>query len=364
MDYFFKKDFTFKEKINFVFLCGSHFNKYDKTDKRSILKDKLKLSKQGYYPIILEENFCLKESTNKYLGYDDIFLNDLSDIEKLVSIFASKIFIIHDSYSTSAELGVFASNKNTRNKIAVLCAEELSIDEDKIGFFSKISFFKHQLPNKATKITFNPDMIVNKISRNKSDYYTYFHNNEIGENLWNKIATFLDNDNVQLNFLIKKKRFNLGEIKNSVEYFVYGRNYVDIGIKLEHLPVQICCILGNSNIKKELRNTHKLHEIVSIIQEEYFKVLFSTIRMLEFKDLNFDCKRVFCNYNDVRIREAIALCIYLLQASEFIDLVCIDCNDTSKRKIVIKENLRFFYEHNKNFLCEIKKSEFSGLKNE
>ena len=138
MDYFFKKDFTFKEKINFVFLCGSHFNKYDKTDKRSILKDKLKLSKQGYYPIILEENFCLKESTNKYLGYDDIFLNDLSDIEKLVSIFASKIFIIHDSYSTSAELGVFASNKNTRNKIAVLCAEELSIDEETAPYITQI----------------------------------------------------------------------------------------------------------------------------------------------------------------------------------------------------------------------------------
>lgn len=365
MDSYFNNGFKFKKSINIVFLCGSHFNKHEKDDKRLILKEKILLCEDDFYPVILEENFCLKKSTSKYLGYDDIFLNDLSDIEKIVSVFASKIIIIHDSFSTAAELGVFACNKMNRDKIAVLCPQFLSIDEDKIGYFSKISFFNHNSSYKSNLIYYSPDLEINKISKYKSDYYTYFHNNQIGENLWNCIDYFLRNKNAGMRFSAKKYIFSLGKtnINDSIEYHVNKFKEVYIKIKLEHLPTQICFLLSEHNIRQKLIKPHKISEIVGILEQFYYEIIFSTIRKLEYENLKFDKKRVNGNYENIKIRDAVALTIYLLQAAGFIDLISVD-SDYAFRKVAIKEKLRSYCEDNKDFFCNNETSKFNGIKNE
>ena len=366
MSYIFQSGYSFDNDLNFIFLCGSHFNKKSDVDKRKILKEKIKSQSEEYCPIILEENFSLKGSNKNYLGYDDIFLNDLSDIEILMSVFSKAIFIIQDSYSTSAELGSFAVNKHIRPKIGVICPDPNSVDEDKIGFFSNFSFFNDSHLYKSTKIIYSPDVIVHKVSKYRSEYYTYFHNNEIGENLWNQIKGFIEAHNTNTVFNIKRNKFkNSNEIENSIEYFINQENHLHVSVKLEYLPIQILSLFVDNSLKTLLRSEKELFEIVSIIEELYKKTLFNTVQHNEINALDYKELKILTNYYDLSLREAIAFCIYLLQAAEFIGLVKeSDDSNYSIRKLVFKEKLNSFLKKHRDFLVEDKDSEFSEIKYE
>ena len=104
----FAENYSYDDPLNIVFLCGSHYSKKSKHDKRNILKEHIDGSTSNLHAIILEENFQFASTSKQYLSYDDIYLSGLAQIEQLASLYASKIIIIHETISTAAELGMFA----------------------------------------------------------------------------------------------------------------------------------------------------------------------------------------------------------------------------------------------------------------
>lgn len=209
-----------EKKYTLFFLCGTVFDEENASDKRIVLKKYIESINDKYKAIILEQNFIFRgESKKGYLAYDQIFLRNLFDVEMLMSLLADKIFIIHESISTAAELGMFASNPNIANKICLLVPDKINVEERKISKFIRMAFMNRS-PRIRT-IVFYPTVIKNKISPTKSDYHTYFNNNKIGENLGAKIKRFIRyNLKSSVNLSIKKARYN----KPYKEYISYIKN--------------------------------------------------------------------------------------------------------------------------------------------
>lgn len=87
----FAENYSYDDPLNIVFLCGSHYSKKSKHDKRNILKEHIDGSTSNLHAIILEENFQFASTSKQYLSYDDIYLSGLAQIEQLASLYASKI---------------------------------------------------------------------------------------------------------------------------------------------------------------------------------------------------------------------------------------------------------------------------------
>ena len=69
-------------------------------EKRTILKEYLSQSAVNCQSIILEENFVFSKQRRNYLAYDNIFLKNLSEVEKLASLYADKIIIIRNYFNS------------------------------------------------------------------------------------------------------------------------------------------------------------------------------------------------------------------------------------------------------------------------
>lgn len=88
----FAENYSYDDPLNIVFLCGSHYSKKSKHDKRNILKEHIDGSTSNLHAIILEENFQFASTSKQYLSYDDIYLSGLAQIEQLASLYASYIW--------------------------------------------------------------------------------------------------------------------------------------------------------------------------------------------------------------------------------------------------------------------------------
>lgn len=111
-------DLTINDPLKIIFLCGSKFNN-EHYDKRIVLKRYLE-QKQNIYPLILEENYeffvdKLKKFQEK-IPYSEINLDNLFKVESLTASISDGIIIIHETDSTAAEMGIFATNPIIRKK--------------------------------------------------------------------------------------------------------------------------------------------------------------------------------------------------------------------------------------------------------
>ena len=78
--YIFKEQ-EFSNEYRYIFLCGSHYVRSNKKDKRNVLREFLKKENANYCPIILEDNFMFRNKTSRFLLYDDIYMKDLYQVE-------------------------------------------------------------------------------------------------------------------------------------------------------------------------------------------------------------------------------------------------------------------------------------------
>lgn len=205
--------FVFQEKyecsdpFNIIFLCGSHYRKNDMRDKRNILKECIHQSIPNGRPVILEENFQFANTNTKYLSYDEIFLTGLAQIETLASLYANKIIIVHESISTAAELGMFAIDPELAKKIVLLVPDTISVEENKISNFIRLAFRKETAPEtKVHMIRYYPDVEVYRSSPDKSEYYSYFHENRIGTFLDQALRDFLTDEAANMTISFSKSR--------------------------------------------------------------------------------------------------------------------------------------------------------------
>lgn len=182
--------------VRILFLCGSFFEKeafhihregtsYELIDKRKVLKDYVSetFPDLNIYSIILEENFMFSNK-NQYLNYNDIDLKSLKSIELLTSMYSSKVIILHESFSTAAEVGMFSTSSLSSEKVLILSPDNFSVEEEFISGFMNFAYQnKFYAKNNIKVLKYYPGVYKHHISDSRYKLHTFFVNNKIPNQL-------------------------------------------------------------------------------------------------------------------------------------------------------------------------------------
>lgn len=343
--FLFKDEFSIENPFISVFLCGHKYKSRNTSDKRAILKRFVEKNIDNCRALILEQNFTFRTDTKEYLAYDSAFLNSLSQIEELAAAYADGIIIIHETISTAAELGMFAINPMLSKKICIITPDDMSIDENKITFFIDNSFinndFYETMVGKVIK--FYPDIKVNKKSTEISEYYTQFHNDEIGENLGREIIDFIScNRHNKINCKYKKKIFGKNSIDNSyVDYAINDSGILEINISINILKIHLLSMFLRDEYRRELRSIKTIKAHINYLYDHYCQLLVNTVLKLsgftddEYVDFNITVK----NADICSLKQSIGYFVFLLQALGYINLERDPASEDDKRKVVISIEL-------------------------
>jgi hypothetical protein len=311
MSYIFNK-ITSLPKLNIIFLCGSSFDYKNDNDKRKILKEHILKTEQDTFVVILEENFIFGKSNNSFLGYNEIFMKNLKDIEMLTAFFADKVIIIHESISTAAELAAFASDKVLNKKICLLVPYEVAIEEDKISSFLRLAYLKGS--DKVNVITFYPEVFKYIISDNHINIRTNFFNNEIGYNLSKKIKSFINTIDWNVDKIDIKPNV-YGKPSSNLNIISYSDVCIYVSVKV--VIYQMISLFNLECFKTEIRTHKSISDHVSYIEKLYKEIINNTINEEKGKILNIN-SIIIKEDKTISLRDTIAYSLYLLQAMKLI----------------------------------------------
>ncbi len=376
----FAKDMTIVNGFSkIVFICGSHFSKTDITDKRTVLKTFInKQYGDSVKVIILEENFLLSKSSKTNLGYDSIFLNSLGMIEKMVALYSDKVIVIHESISTATELGIFSIDPSVALRTCMIVPDEKSQEENKVSFFMREAF--KALPNNPhaiKEIRFYPDTKRSNISPNRTEYYTYFHNNEIGSTLREQITSFLNFDTDASPAVVKISQSNYKQPPASVSIISYriipredtgkgnSDERIEISINAKALQVLLMSIIALYINDKDLKKEKRIKQHVDYFEDKLNLHMIDSVKHYLGQDINTKSIVWEVRGTDCTIREAIGLFLYILQAMSYISMeVPTDSQDYEIRRIVIKEGFKALKESLCDNFIPLETTEFGSVFNE
>lgn len=349
-----------------IFLCGSKYSPKSTSDKRIVLKRYIENKFPEARAIILEEHFIFANSNKKYLAYDDIYLKGLAQVEELASLFATRIVIIHESISTAAEIGMFASNTETSRKVCLLVPDPFSIEEDKTGGFIKLSFLSEYAPEmKVNLIRYYPEIEVHRSSENKSDYYTFFHNNEIGHILGKQIDLFLFPSMKDASKHTRFTREKYGKAHKSPEIVDYcideKEKTIFVDIHSDVLKGQLLSLLFVEEVRKELRKDKKIREHVSYLYEQYQALVKNTICDIEGKEYGSFVVKLSLKNSSCDVKQASGYYLYMLQAAGFIGLEQKSRGNPSVRKVRFSTSFDQSLNQYADLICESNSTEFGRL---
>ena len=300
--YIFKNKEEKNELYKFIFLCGSKYVKSDVSDKRNVLKKHLENINSSYKIIILEENFTFSKST-MYLNYGDIYMRNLYDVEFLVSLLSDVIFIFHESISTGAEAGLFLGEASNREKTCLILPNIEAVEEDKLGNFLKLSFFKGKNP--VERIIYYPSVRNNITSVNLRNLHTSFVNDSIGKTLSNNINDFIKG---------KSRSFEIGKEE-------FGLNFEEVKLTVridpDRVPHYVAAMLSVGEITDKIfGKSMTLESIIEILNKEMNKILISTYE--EIKPYKFtDVPEIHYESKKGTIQRMIGMTLYLFSAAGF-----------------------------------------------
>lgn len=335
------------ELFNIIFLCGCKFSS-DKNDKRRVLKKYLE-KKHSLNVIILEEhfNFEYRDRDPNTLYYDDIFFKDLSQIETMAALFANKVYIIHESISTAAELGLFAGNSLLFPKIELIVP---NIPDKPMTTFIRWAFFRNPEHKLEEIIKFTPnieedtkyDQEYDSVRYLKAYYKTYFKKDELNVESKNNLNTNIDKS---INLIQKSKysgfrktKYKLSNDSSIIEYEIKD-NKIKVHIGIDALKIQLLSLLYDKDVKAALQAAKSISKHVSFIEKYYKTLMQNTITTLEAEeykdsDIEFYIKG---NENNVKLRAAIGLFLYFLQA---LGLISINKTTVDSKNIETKLSLK------------------------
>lgn len=360
----FSKSYKYYDPLNIVFLCGSHYDKRNRRDKRTILKEHIDSSIENLHAIILEENFRFTSTNKQYLSYDEIYLAGLAQIEQLASLYASKIIIIHETISTAAELGMFAIDPILANKICLLVPDEVSIEEEKVSGFIRLAFFRKEAPEtKVDVIRYCPDVEIHRTSPDKSDYYSFFHDDKIGLFLGRNLEAFLVDQHPQKTICFQKNRFQKPNRDSSiVDYTLSSKNkMITVSTHIESLKIHLLSMLGVDFIRKELREEKEIRKHVNFIYNTYKDILRNTVETLTGTSAEGYKVSVSLKGSKCTLKQAIGYFLYMLQAANLISLVQKNSSIPTIRKIQFSTTIDEYATVAGNAVIEIGKTEFGRL---
>lgn len=352
------KEIEIAKEYRYIFLCGTHYGKKNKSDKRNVLREFLKGESRDYRPIILEDNFIFAKNNSRYLVYDDIHMKDLYQVEMLTNYLSDNNIIIHESISTGAETGLFLSEEKAMKKTCLLVPDEMAVEESKIGQFIRLAFLRES--DALNVITFYPRVEKNVISDNVKYWHTYFYGDKIGANLRCNILEFLNQNVFDYKICFTRNKERVAE--GLIHYYVNGRR-----LEITVLPrVLLCCIAATFNINELSAlifnaDAKELKEYIDDIKQYLLKLFINSIE--EKTGMEIDSCSIIAqmNVNKVYIAEIIGMCLYLFQAADFINIVKDDEYDQNgkvqiTRKMVVDSDRtnHFFYEKYKECInCAI-----------
>ena len=288
-----------------IFLCGSKYVGSNKSDKRNVLRKHLLEKSPLYRPIILEDNFIFSKKTT-FLAYGDIYMRNLYDVEFLVSLLSDAILIFHESISTGAEAGLFLGEHSNKNKTCLIVPNKEAVEEDKLGAFLRLSFFKGE--NSVKQITYYPSIQNNITSVNLRNLHTSFVNNSVGEVLSKKILDFIGNKKKSLS----GQGFSL--------YCSKDKRQLTAKITSEKILLCVAAMMSKDFLAEKLFNKKlTMQEAINIIKEEMKKLIIWTYE--ERKYFKFETNPKVCFKNKfVTIEKVIGMSLYLFSAAEFIEI--------------------------------------------
>ncbi|USK34718.1 hypothetical protein LIT25_05010 [Bacillus sp. F19] len=361
-----RKKFKFNQKIEITdplrvfFLCGTKFTKDGLEDKRNVLKNHIETNyNSNHKVIILEEHFIFGNKKSKkfkdHLSYDQIFMKNLKDVEILTGLYSDKIFIIHESISTAAELGMFATDINLLKRTCLITPDTFSVEEDKISAFIRLAFFNYKSKEDNIKnITFYPKIKKNIVSEIKTDYHSYFPQNKIPKNLGINIDKFIKEDDKEIiKVSFKKSNFNkISGDQNTISYF-YNNKELNVYISPEIIRILLISLFNLSDLRKELRTNSAIKDSVQTLQNNFKLIIMNSISHIEGFDFSQHQIKIFLNDRKLEIRTAIGYFLYMLQA---MDMVKLPNND---KNFVISPKFERLFNCYSNIIKEIKPSKFN-----
>lgn len=364
--FIFRDKYEYSDPFNIIFLCGSHYSRKNKRDKRKILKKYINQSIPNGRSIILEENFQFVNTSTRYLSYDTIFLTGLAQIEKLASLYANKIVIVHESISTAAELGMFAIDPELAQKIVLLVPDAISVDEDKISGFIQLAFRKDDAPEtKVHVIRYYPDVEVHRFSQYKSEYYSYFHEDTIGTFLDKALRAFLTDGTTSRAISFSRSRSPDPQVgPDTVRYHFSSKNKdkaIRVNIHVDTLKIHMFALLELEHIRKQLREEREIREHVNFLCTEYRSILQNTIEMLTGIDTGDFTVKVSLKGTDCTLNQAVGYFLYMLQATGLIELIQTRAKEPTIRKVRFSTEINQYKESIGAMVFDAGTTEFGRL---
>lgn len=338
-------DIQIENPINIIFLCGARFDEnkeQELIDKRIVLKEYLEENKKNK-ALILEENFIFsKRLTEDKLSYKDISINNLFKIEAITAICCDGVIIIHETESTAAELGVFASNSSMKNKICILQPHEYAVDRRPISTFLSMSF------SDIKRIEFYPLTRKYQASDNVSNYTTYFNQNKVGINLGRQLDDFLSgNINKNLICEIIENKFNKNySNKNTI---LVKANEITINLDLNTIKHYVFSLFCIKEFRKEIKETTDIKETFNITYKWFDLLIMNTVKsklkkIVEDYKFNYSVNNFY--HIDLKVKDIISYSLYILHAIKLITLPY----EGSKFKIA-KRGISNFYDELGSLIC-------------
>lgn len=281
------------------FLCGNKYQKDSDKDKRNVLKSYID-KKSNNYALILESLF-------EPIEYKNMGFKDLEEVELMASHYARSVIIFHETVSTAAEIALFGSKYELKNKILVIYAPQKIVALDTVGAFIRLAYFQNNKV-KHNSYMFSTDLFP--IEDGIGYYETFFENNILDQKIIKKLNIFWSNIKETFNIELKRKIVNVNfqntyEITNHRINIILSYHFI--------MSFVICTLINNSLIKDKREKDLCVRNICEFLKE----VLKSTIEKKEVLNLN-DYKMSIKTHDKKEINLPIRFCIYLLDKAGFI----------------------------------------------
>ncbi|WP_407567946.1 hypothetical protein OKW88_18045 [Bacillus subtilis] len=382
MKFFFNKSVKVNNPLWIFFLCGSSYKKdsikiqlngkeYDIQDKRKVLQTFLEkiYPEKNLRSIILEDNFMFGNNSRRKLNYNDINLKSLKSIELLTCLYSDYVFIVHESFSTAAEIGMFSSSDSINSKLIILTPDVFSVEEDYISGFMKLAYQNKFYPSHNIKtIYYNPGIYNFHISDQVRKLHTFFIDNEVKGTLAKKLSNELDSL-CEKNILFEKKQ---GVHKKQKNYYklleskkiniVLDSNdlfaYLISLFNLDEFRKKFIQTVDMSHLRKDTKSNRRkslFNKGTEIIETYFRQAMYNTIKIdipnIEDKYGSIE-ENSFINisisHQVVKFKESISYYLYILYALQYINIT------SDNRRFSITNNFSPIYKEYKGLIQEIK----------
>lgn len=345
---------------------------YEIEDKRIVLQKFLdnSYSTKNFRSIILEDNFMFSNNSRRHLNYNDINLKSLKSIELLTSLYSDYVLIMHESFSTAAEIGMFSTADYINSKLMILTPNVYSVEEDYFSGFMKLAYQNmYYTDHNIKKINYNPGIYNFHISEHLRKLHTFFIDNEVKGALARSLSEYFDvlgekvvvfgrkhgiYDNPK-NFyqLLDSKKINI--VLNSNDLLAYLISLFNLDVFRREFISKVD--MSHLNIDNDSNRRKNLFKEGTKIVGKYFKQSFYNTLKIDIPNIeneygSFEKNNIFINFfinhQVVEFKECISYYLYILYALSYINI-----NDNNTR-FSITNSFSPIYEEYKDLVKEAK----------